>query len=85
MHFPVPKRFQPLTAFFSNSQKWIYSILEPNSSYYGLKESNQREHDQAVKKTPNGPLHPVNVMNQSCENYYLYKCINEFFRQNTQQ
>jgi hypothetical protein len=32
MHFPV--QFQTLTAFFSNTQKWIYSVLEPNSSNY---------------------------------------------------
>jgi hypothetical protein len=26
-----PSKFQTLTAFFSNTQKWIYSVLEPNS------------------------------------------------------
>jgi hypothetical protein len=28
-----PSKFQTLTAFFSNTQKWIYSVLEPNSSF----------------------------------------------------
>jgi hypothetical protein len=32
-----PSKFQTLTAFFSNTQKWIYSDLEPNSSYIYLK------------------------------------------------
>jgi hypothetical protein len=29
-----PSKFQlKLTAFFSNTQKWIYSVLEPNSHF----------------------------------------------------
>jgi hypothetical protein len=48
-----PSKFQTLTAFFSNTQKWIYSILEPSSSNEEIISKTSHIHFCCIEKNSN--------------------------------